>query len=66
VELELSFDARVAKEIEIDGAVHDGEAEARVENVGELDAQKLEVEFFGFHGWAPRRVEKSRVQKFKS
>ena len=49
VELGLSFEARVAEEIEIDRTVHDGEAEARVENVSELDAEKFEVEFFGFH-----------------
>ena len=57
VELKPAFEARVAEEIEIDGAVHDGEAQARVENVSELDAEMLEVEFVWFHGWAPKRVQ---------
>lgn len=49
MELELAFKARVAEEIEVDGAVHDGEAEARVEKVSELGPEKLEVQFFEFH-----------------
>ena len=54
VELELAFEARVAEEIEIDGALGDGEAQARVEKVSELHPEKFEVQFFGLHGWAPR------------
>jgi hypothetical protein len=50
VELELAFEARVANEIEIDGAVHDRQAQARVEKVSELHPEKFEVEFFGVHG----------------
>jgi hypothetical protein len=49
VELEPAFEAGVAEEIEIDGAVDDGQAQARVENVRELHPEKLEVQFFGFH-----------------
>jgi hypothetical protein len=50
VELKPAFDSGVAEEIEIDGAVDDGQAETRVEKVGELYPKKLEVRFFGFHG----------------
>jgi hypothetical protein len=49
VELEPSFEPGVAEEIEIDGAVDEGQAQARVEKVGELYPEKLEVQFFGFH-----------------
>ena len=40
VELELAFEAAVAEEMRIDGAVGDGEAELRVENVLELFPEK--------------------------
>jgi hypothetical protein len=57
VELELAFEAGVANEIEIDGAVHDGQAQARVEKVRELFPEKLEVQFFGFHDEILKRVD---------
>jgi hypothetical protein len=50
VELELAFKTRVAKEIEVDSAVHNGEAQTRVENVSELGPEKLQIEFCRFHG----------------
>jgi hypothetical protein len=50
VELEPAFDAGVAEEIEIDGAIDDGQAETRVEKVRELYPEKFEVQFFGCHG----------------
>jgi hypothetical protein len=50
VELEPAFKASVAEEIEIDGAVDEGQAETRVEKVRELYPEKFEVQFFGFHG----------------
>src|SRR5262249_4760986 len=48
-ELGPTFEGRVADEEEIDRAVDDGKAQAVVENVRELDDEKLEVEFC-FHG----------------
>ncbi len=50
VELELAFQAGVAEEMRIDGAVGDGEAEPRVEKVLELFPNEGGVQFFGFHG----------------
>jgi hypothetical protein len=50
VELEPAFEAGVAEEIEIDGAVGEGQAQARVEKVRELFPEKFEVQFLGFHG----------------
>jgi hypothetical protein len=55
VELEPAFEAGVAEEIEIDGAVDDGQAQARVENVRELLPEKFEVQVFAFHDWILRR-----------
>ena len=49
VELELAFETGVAEEIRIDGAVGDGEAEARVENVFELFPEERRIWFFTFH-----------------
>lgn len=49
VELELAFEARMAEEIEIDGALGEGQAQARVEKVGELHPEEFEVEFCLFH-----------------
>jgi CTP synthase (UTP-ammonia lyase) len=49
VELEPAFEAGVAEEIEIDGAVGDRQAQARVEKVRELLPEKREVQFFAFH-----------------
>jgi hypothetical protein len=49
VELEPAFEAGVAEEIEIDGAVGDGQAQARVEKVRELLPEKREIQFFAFH-----------------
>jgi hypothetical protein len=50
VELELAFEAGVAEEMRIDGAVGDGETQARVEKVLELFPNEGGVQFFGFHG----------------
>ena len=49
-ELELPFEAGVAEQMAIDGAVGDGEAQTGEENVFELFPEKSGVEFFGFHG----------------
>jgi hypothetical protein len=67
VELEPAFEAGVAEEIEIDGAVGEGQAQARVEKVRELYPEKFEVQFFGFHDWILKRKSKSsKVKGFKS
>jgi hypothetical protein len=50
VELELAFQAGVAEKMRIDGAVGDGEAESRVEQVFELFPNEGGVQFFWFHG----------------
>jgi hypothetical protein len=50
VELELAFQAGVAEEMRIDGAVGEGETESRVEKVLELFPNEGGVQFFGFHG----------------
>jgi hypothetical protein len=50
VELEVAFQAGVAEEMRIDGAVGEGEAEPRVEKVLELFPNESGVQFFGFHG----------------
>jgi hypothetical protein len=57
VELEPAFETAVADEMGIDGAVGDGQAEAREEKVRELFPKTLEVQFFAFHGGSLKRVE---------
>jgi len=49
-ELELAFEAAVADEMRIDGAVGDGQAQPREEKVLELYPKMLEIQFFAFHG----------------
>jgi hypothetical protein len=49
-ELELAFETAVADEMRIDGAVGDGQAQAREEKVLELYPKMLEIQFFAFHG----------------
>ena len=49
-ELELAFETAVAEEMRIDGAVGDGQAQAREEKVLELYPKMLDIQFFAFHG----------------
>jgi len=49
-ELELAFETAVADEMRIDGAVGDGQAQAREEKVLELFPKMLDIQFFAFHG----------------
>ena len=49
-ELELAFKTAVADEMRIDGAVGDGQAQAREEKVRELYPKMLDIQFFAFHG----------------
>src|SRR5260370_310100 len=51
-ELELAFETAVAEEMRIDGAVGDGQAQAREEKVLELYPKMLDIQFFAFHGGA--------------
>jgi hypothetical protein len=48
--LELAFEAGMADEMGIDGAIGDGQMEARKENVLELLPEARGVEFLEFHG----------------
>ncbi len=50
VELEPAFETGVAEEMQIDGAVGDGQAQAREEKVRELYPKMLDIQFFAFHG----------------
>ncbi len=49
-ELELAFETAVADEMRIDGAVGDGQAQAREEKVLELLPKMFDIHFFAFHG----------------
>jgi len=49
-ELELTFETAVAEEMRIDGAVGDGQAQAREEKVLELYPKMFDIQFFAFHG----------------
>jgi len=49
VEAELADDEGMAQEIGIDGAVPDGQAETRGENIFKLHPEEFGVEFLGFH-----------------
>ena len=49
-ELELAFEAAVADEMRIDGAVGDGQTQPREEKVLELYPKLFDIEFFAFHG----------------
>jgi hypothetical protein len=49
-ELELAFETAMADEVRIDGAVGDGQAQAREKKVLELYPKMLEIQFFAFHG----------------
>src|SRR5216683_637117 len=49
-ELELAFETAVADEMRIDGAVGDGQAQAREEEVLELFPKTFNIQFFAFHG----------------
>jgi hypothetical protein len=50
VELPPAFETAVTEEMRIDGAVGDGQAQAREEKVRELYPKMLEIQFFAFHG----------------
>jgi hypothetical protein len=52
-EAELAFQARVAQEMRVDGAVSAREAQARDEHVFDLFAREFGVGFFVFHGLGP-------------
>jgi hypothetical protein len=56
VELEPAFETAVADEMRIDGAVGDGEMEAREETVLALYPEFFEIQFFAFHGGSLKRV----------
>ncbi len=49
-ELELTFEAAVADEMRIDGAVGDGQTQPGEEEVLELNPKLFDVQFFAFHG----------------
>jgi hypothetical protein len=49
-ELVLAFETAVADEMRIDGAVGDGQAQPREEEVLELYPEVFEIQFFAFHG----------------
>ena len=49
-ELELAFETAVADEMGIDGAVGDGQAQPRKEEVLELFPKLFDIEFLAFHG----------------
>lgn len=66
LELEPAFEASVAEEIEIDDLVDGGEAQPRDEDVGELFPDEYDIGDFGFHVWAPKRVEELKVEEFRS
>ncbi len=66
VELELAFQAGVAEEMRIDGAVGDGEAEARVEKVLELFPNEFDVQVFVFHALDPEmEMKKANTDRQK-
>jgi hypothetical protein len=48
-EAELSLEAAVPEKMIVDGAVDDGKAEARDEQVFDLFAHEFGIGFFGFH-----------------
>jgi hypothetical protein len=50
VELEPALETGVAEEMQIDGAVGDGQAQPREEKVLELYPKMLEIQFFAIHG----------------
>jgi hypothetical protein len=49
-ELEPAFETAVAEEMRIDGAVGDGQAQPREEEVLELYPKLFDIQFFAFHG----------------
>jgi len=49
-ELELAFETAVADEMRIDGAVGDGQAQPREEEVLALYPKLFDIQFFAFHG----------------
>jgi hypothetical protein len=55
-ELELAFETAVADAMRIDGAVGDGQAQPREEEVLKLYPKLFDVQFFAFHGGSLKRV----------
>jgi hypothetical protein len=49
VEAELAYDEGMAQEIGVDGAVPDGQAETRGENILKLYPEVFDVEYFVGH-----------------
>jgi len=49
-ELELTFEAAVADEMRIDGAVGDGQTQPGEEEVLELNPKLFDIQFLAFHG----------------
>jgi hypothetical protein len=60
-EAELAFQARVAQEMRVDGAVSAREAQARDEHVFDLFAHEFGVWFFVFHGLGPKEVDSRQL-----
>jgi hypothetical protein len=56
MELVPAFETAVADEMRIDGAVGDGEMEAREEEVLALYPKLFEIQFFAFHGGSLKEV----------
>src|SRR5260370_36307054 len=65
LEAEFSFQAAVAQEMRIDGALDDREAQARGELVFQLFPDKFSVRFFGFHGSIQSGIRGVESRKFK-
>jgi hypothetical protein len=68
VELELAFETAVADEMRIDGAVGDGQAQTREEEVLELYPKLFDIQFFAFHSGSLKKVDsrKLRVEEGKT
>ena len=62
MELEAAFETAMADEMRIDGAVGDGEMEAREEEVLALYPEVFEIQFFAFHGGSLKRVDSRELE----
>jgi hypothetical protein len=49
LQAELAYNERMAQEIGVDGAIENGQAETRGENILKLHPEESGVQFFGFH-----------------
>src|SRR6202048_2339902 len=50
LQAELAYNERMAEQMGIDGAIENGQAETRSENILKLHPEESGVQFFGFHG----------------